>query len=81
MDRLGIGRRSQGKVMEWKAKMKIKDRKWSVLPLKQVPVGTTIRPGRRLMVGVEEEEEEEEVVVVVVVVVVCCGGGQYLWSL
>ena len=35
---------------------------------KQVPLGTTMRPGSRLMVAEEEEKE---------VVVVCCGGGQY----
>ena len=34
---------------------------------KQVPVGTTMRTGSRLMVAEEEEEEQEEEEVVVVV--------------
>ena len=42
---------------------------------KQVPVGTTMRPGSRLMVAGEGSEEVE-----VVVMVVLCGGGQYWWS-
>ena len=42
--------------------------------LKQVPVGTTMRPSSRLRVEEEEEEEEEKVVMV------CCSGGQYQWS-
>ena len=35
---------------------------------KQVPVGTTMRPGSRLMLAEEEEETE------------CFGGGSYWWS-
>ena len=63
---------SDASLSEWSFWYNEEYRKASHKESIMIPVGTTMRPGRILMVGEEVEEEE--------VVVVCCSGGQEAWG-